>query len=185
MNRREIASADVASLVDRYVARLDLPTDDLWLTDDRAVFAGWLGRRIPAHYGGAYCYLSRERAHAVLINTARIDLDAHRALEVVVCEELVHMRDHLDGDHRRHAHHGHDRIAIRVAELTGATPDEIRAALRPRERRTARYVYRCPGCGMTVRRKVRGTWSCGRCAPVFRREFTLRLVTEDGAVRPT
>ncbi len=176
MRRNEIASQDVAALVDRYLARLHLPADDLWVTDDRATYAGWLGRRIPAQYGGAYCFLSRDRAHAVLINLPRIDLDAPRALEIVVCEELVHMRDYIDGDRRRHAHHGHDRIAHRVAALTGATLEEVRTCLRPVERRAARYLYQCPGCGMTVRRRVRGTWSCGRCSPSFRPEFTLRLV---------
>lgn len=184
MRRSEIANPDVALLVDQYITHLALPTDDLWVTDDRGVYAGWLGRRVPAHYGGAYCFLGRERAHAVLVNTARIDLDAPRALEVVVCEELVHMRDHLDGDHRRHAHHGHDRIAYRVAELTGATLEEIRACLRPLVRRAARYVYRCPGCGMTIRRRVRGTWSCRQCSPVFRREFTLRLVADESRGSP-
>lgn len=179
MRRSEIGSPDAHRLVEHYVKRLALSTDDLWITDDRAVYARWLGRRVPAHYGGAYCFLSRERAHAVLINTARIDLAAPRALEIVVCEELVHMRDHLNGDRRRHAHHGYDRIAVEVATLTGATLEEVRSCLLPTVRREARYVYRCPGCGMTVRRRVRGTWSCGRCAPVFREAFTLRLVADE------
>ena len=166
-------------LVDRYLGVLDLPTEDLWITDDRSAYADWLSRRIPAHYGGAYCYISQHRAHAVLINTARIDLAAPKALDIVVCEELVHMRDFIDGDRRRHAHHGHDRIADRVATLTGATLDEIRTCLLPTVRRTARYLYRCPACGATVRRRVRGTWSCGKCSPRFRAEFVLRLVEDD------
>ena len=178
MRRTEIASPEVAALVDRYLTRLDLPRDDLWVTDDRSTFAGWLGRRVPAQYGGAYCYLSRDRAHAILINVPRIDLAAPRALEIVVCEELVHMRDQLDGDRRRHAHHGHDRIAHRVAALTGATLQEVRTCLRPVQRRPARYLYRCPGCMATVQRRVRGTWSCGRCSPTFKAEFVLQLVAD-------
>ena len=179
MRRTDIASPEVVSLVDRYLQVLDLPTDDLWITDHRATYANWLGRRIPAHYGGAYCFVGQHRAHAVLINCARIAVDAPRALEIVVCEELVHMRDFIDGDRRRHSHHGHDRIALRVSAMTGASLDEIRTCLLPTVRRTARYVYRCPVCGATVRRRVRGTWSCGRCSPQFRPEFVLRLV-EDG-----
>lgn len=186
MRRTEISSADVSGLIDQYVARLALPTEHLWVTDQRTVFAGWLGRRVPASYGGAYCFLSQANAHAVLINTPRIDLGAPHALEIVVCEELVHMRDHLDGDHRRHAHHGHDRITFRVAELTGASLEEIRTCLLPLKRRPPRYVYRCWRCGMTVRRRVRGTWSCGRCSPVFRADLTLVLIADEainGSVR--
>ncbi len=181
MRRTEIADPDVRALVDRYLRILDLPGDDLWVTDDRATFADWLGRRIPAHYGGAYCFVGQHRAHAVLINVARIDLAAPRALEIVVCEELVHMRDFIDGDRRRHSHHGYDRIAHRVAALTGASLDEIRTCLRPTVRRTPRYLYRCPACGASVRRRVRGTWSCGRCSPRFRAEFVLRLVEDEQA----
>lgn len=179
MRRIEIVGPEIERLVDRYLVRLSLPTDDLWVTDDRAVYAGWLGRRIPAHYGGAYCFLSQHRSHAVLINAARIDLAAPRALEIVVCEELVHMRDFIDGDRRRHSHHGYDRIALRVSALTGASLQEIRSCLLPTLRRTARYLYRCPACGMTVRRRVRGTWSCGSCSPEFRREYILRLVPDE------
>ena len=58
------------------------------------------------------------------------------------------MRDRLDGDLRRHAKHGHDRIAHRVSALTGATLEEIRASLLPPVRRPARYTYECPSCGV-------------------------------------
>ena len=169
---------ETVALVHRYVARLNLPGDRLWLTTDRATFAGWLGRRVDARLGGAYVYLSGPRGHAVLIHLARIDRSRPRALEIVVAEELVHMRDHLDGDRRRHAHHGHDRIAHRVAALTGSSLDEVRSCLLPVERRPVRYLYACPGCGRRVARRVRGTWSCRACAPVFDRRFQLRLVAQ-------
>jgi predicted SprT family Zn-dependent metalloprotease len=172
----ERCDAAVRPLVDAYVQRLALPTDRLWVTSEREVFGRWLGRRVPTAYGGAYVYLRRQKAHAVLINLERIDLDQPRALEIVVAEELVHMRDHLDGDHRRHAKHGHDRIAHRVAALTGASLDEIRSALLPVRRRPYRYIYGCPGCGVQVPRKRRGTWSCGRCSPTFDPRFVLRIV---------
>jgi len=179
LRRIEIARPEIANLVDRYLVRLSLPTDDLWVSDERTIYARWIGRRIPAHYGGAYCFLGQYEAHAILINAARIDLAASRALEIVVCEEFVHMRDFIDGDRRRHSHHGHDRIAHRVSALTGATLEEIRTCLLPTVRRKPRYLYRCPACGMMVRRRVRGTWSCGRCSPEFHREYVLRLVPDD------
>jgi hypothetical protein len=91
---------------------------------------------------------------------------------------LIHMRDHLDGDHRRHAKHGYDRIAVRVARLTGATLDEVRSCLIPLERRPFRYLYACPRCGASVRRRRKGTWSCGLCSPRFDSRFVLQLVKE-------
>ena len=173
----------VRPLVETYIQRLRLPVAALRVTTDRAVFGRWLGRRIPSSYGGAYVYLRRQRVHAVLINLERIDLEQPKALEVVVAEELVHMRDHLDEDHRRHAKHGYDRIAHRVAALTGATLEEVRSALLPVQRRPYRYVYGCPGCGQRVPRKKRGTWSCGQCAPTFDPRFLLQIVEvlDDGA----
>ncbi|MGB3327386.1 MAG: hypothetical protein WBA46_00445 [Thermomicrobiales bacterium] len=167
---------ELAALIARYVSVLALPTDRLWITTDRVEYGAWLGRRVPSAYGGAYCYLRGQDIHAVLIHLERIDQSQPMAVEVVVAEELVHMRDHLDGDRRRHAKHGHDRIAYRVAELTGASLEEIRSALVPVKRRPAKYVYACPGCGARVARRKRGTWSCGRCSPIFDRRFVLRLV---------
>ena len=168
----------VLPLVEQYVERLELPTADLWLTTDRVTYGSWLKRHIPVRYGGAYCFLRHERKHAVLINLERIDLAKPKALEIVVAEELVHMRDHLDGDFRRHSHHGHDRIAHRVASLTGATLEEIRGALIPVARKPLRYVYACPGCQMQVERRRKGTWSCGRCSPVFDAGFQMQLVLD-------
>ncbi|MGB3305315.1 MAG: hypothetical protein WBA63_03955 [Thermomicrobiales bacterium] len=167
---------NLVTLIERYIARLSLPTDALWITTDRDTYSRWLARRVPSAYGGAYCYLRQRKVHAVLIHLARIDLSQPRALEVVVAEELVHMRDHLDGDRRRHAKHGHDRIAYRVAELTGASLEEIRSALVPVQRRPFRYIYACPGCGVRVPRRRKGTWSCGRCAPRFDPRYVLRIV---------
>src|SRR5699024_4406393 len=91
-------------------------------------------------------------------------------------EELIHMRDRLDGDLRGHAKHGYDRIAHRVAAITGASLDEIRTALIPVKRRPYRYVYACPACGMRVLRKKTGRWSCGRCSPAFDPRYELRIV---------
>jgi predicted SprT family Zn-dependent metalloprotease len=174
--RYDTCDPQVRTLVEQYIQKLRLPDDALWVTTDRSVYGRWLGRRIPAAYGGAYVFLRRQRVHAVLINLERIDQSKTRAVEVVVAEELIHMRDHLDGDRRRHAKHGHDRIAHRVAHLTGTTLDNVRSALIPVQRRPYRYVYGCPGCGIRVPRKKRGTWSCSRCSPGFDPRYVLRIV---------
>jgi hypothetical protein len=168
--------AETRELLQRYIRLLELPVDRLRVATDRAVFEGWLGRRVRSSIGGAYAFVPQRDEHLILINLPRIDRSQPRALEVVVVEELVHMRDRLDGDLRRHAKHGYDRIAYRVAELTGATLGEIRDALLPVSRRPARYLYGCPNCGASVPRSRKGTWSCGRCAPRFDPRFILQPV---------
>lgn len=174
--RFEMCDPRVVSLVESYVCRLRLPVDAMWVTSNRSHYSQWLERRIASSYGGAYCFLRRTGVHAILINLDRIDLSQPRALEVVVAEELVHMRDHLDGDRRGHAKHGHDRIAYRVAEITGASLEEIRSALIPVKRRPYRYIYACPNCGLRVPRKRTGRWSCGRCSSRFDARFELQVV---------
>ena len=169
---------ETIALVHHYVARLSLPTDHLQITTHRATFERWIGRRIGT-VGGAYCFSPRLDRHLILINLPRINRDRPRSLEVVVAEELLHMRDRLDGDRRRHAKHGYDRIATRVASLTGASLDDVRGALIPPRRRAARYTYQCPGCRRQIARRVRGTWSCGTCAPRFDARFTLVLVSPE------
>lgn len=177
--RLDVTDQETCSLIVTYIDRFALPTANLWITTDRATFVRWLGRPVRSSYGGAYVYLTGDDAHAVLINLARIDRGRPRSLEIVVAEELMHMRDHLDGDRRRHAKHGHDRIAARVASVTGASLDEVRSALVPVRRRRLRYLYACPVCHAQIRRRVRGTWSCGRCSPRFDRRFELRLLTAE------
>ena len=161
--------------LEQYVARLDLPTDHLRVTTERRDFERWLGRRVRGSIGGAYAFARASGEHLVFINLPRIDQSRPRSLEVVVAEELLHMRDRLDGDLRRHAKHGYDRIAHRVSALTGATLEEIRASLVPPTPRPARYLYGCPSCGVRVPRQKQGTWSCGRCAPRFDPRFVLVL----------
>jgi hypothetical protein len=171
---------ETRELLERYVALLGLPTDRLRVTTERRVFESWLGRRLRGSIGGAYTFAPASGDHLILINLPRIDQSRPRSLEVVVAEELLHMRDRLDGDFRRHAKHGYDRIAHRVSALTGATLDEIRASVLPPVRRPTRYVYGCPSCDVRVPRQRQGTWSCGRCAPRFDPNFLLRLQSVAG-----
>lgn len=175
----------LVELVRGYCRRLDLPGDRLRVTTSRATYRSWIGRPIPSAYGGAYCVHPRTGAHLVLINLDRIDQVQPQAVEIVVAEELVHMRDRLDGDRRRHAHHGHDRIAHRVAALTGASLEEIRSALKPVAGRPVKHLYRCPGCGFTVGRRRKGVWSCARCSPTFDRRFQMRIVESPAGVPDT
>ncbi len=171
---------ETCGLLERYAALLDLPTDRLRVTTERRVFESWLGRRLRSSIGGAYAFAPASGDHLILINLPRIDHSQPRSLEVVVAEELLHMRDRLDGDLRRHAKHGHDRIAHRVSAITGATLDQIRASLLPPVRRPARYIYECPSCSMRVPRQRTGRWSCGRCARQFDPRFILRLHSAGG-----
>jgi hypothetical protein len=172
----QVDHAEARDLLDRYLTLLALPRASLRVTTDRREFEEWLGRGVRAAVGGAYTFAPRSQEHLILINLARIDLSRPRSLEVVVAEELIHMRDRLDGDLRRHAKHGHDRIARRVAAITGASLEEIRVAVVPPVRRPARFMYVCPNCEAAVPRQRAGTWSCGRCSPRFDARFVLQLV---------
>jgi len=173
---------DVAPAVEAWVrhfgSMLRVDGESVLVTTSKATFEKLLGRRVGSSIGGAYIFLPHRQRHLILINLPRLNPDEPRAIELVVAEELIHLRDWLDGDRRRHAKHGYDRIAYRVADLAGATLDEVRNCLRPAKRRGYRWVYACPGCGVKVYRKRRGTWSCGRCSPTFDRRFVLRIVAE-------
>lgn len=173
----DVRDAETESHLKRYLSLLELEGYPLWVTTERRTFEQWLGRKVRAAIGGAYTFDPRHNRHLILINLPRIDRSQPRAVEVVVAEELVHMRDRLDGDLRRHAKHGFDRIAHRVAALTGASLEEIRGATIAPARRPGKYVYVCPGCGNRVPRRTRGTWSCARCAPRFDPRFVLQLIS--------
>jgi predicted SprT family Zn-dependent metalloprotease len=172
---QDIEDRETLWLVERYLSHFRLDAEPLRITTNRRAFETLLGRRVGAAIGGAYVYHPRLHSHLVLINLERIDRSKLRSLEIVVAEEMMHMRDWIDGDRRRHAKHGYDRIALRVADLTGASLEDVRTCLIPPKTRPARYVYRCPGCQRTVNRKRTGVWSCGSCAPTFDRRFVLRL----------
>jgi len=167
--------------LETYIAKLRLPTDHLWVTSRRTTYNEWVGRKVGGSIGGAYVYHPGRGKHLILINLRRIDLSRPKSLEIVVCEELLHMRHRMDGDRRRHARHGYDRIAVQVSELTGASMDDVRSCVKPVARRAPKYVYACPRCQSEVPRSRTGVWSCGRCSPKFDRRFQLQLVrTLDG-----
>lgn len=179
-NIDEIGDAETKALLRRYLAVFRLEREPIWMTTELTAFQRRLGRRVNAAIGGAYVFQRSTKTHLVLINLPRIDRAQPRALEIVVAEELMHLRDWIDGDRRRHAKHGYDRIAVRVAELTGATMDEVRGCLLPVNRRPTRYTYRCPACRRTIERRRRGVWSCAMCSPKFDRRFVLELVADRG-----
>lgn len=165
----------VLDLMMHYGDMFGLLLHPLQFTTSRRVFGRWLGRRIPSSYGGAYVYLNHSGKHAILVNLERIDHSREKSLEIVIAEELMHMRDWLDGDKRRHAKHGHDRIAYRVAHATGATIEDVRNALIPVQPRGYRYIYQCPNCGHTVPRKRTGKWACRPCYTATGRKHPLRI----------
>jgi len=173
-----IEDRETRELTDRYIALFGLSGERLAITTERKNFEKQLGRRVTASIGGAYVYHPVRKTHLVLINLSRIDRGQPKALEIVVAEEFMHMRDWLDGDRRRHAKHGYDRIAYRVAEVTGASIEEVRSCLLPVKRRAPKYLYRCPGCSRAFPRGRKGIWSCGRCSPTFDKRFVLVLESE-------
>lgn len=172
------ADQEIRELVHRYAHELGLENEPLWVTASKPLFEQWIGRKIGSSLGGAYIYSRRKRKHLILINRPRLNPALAIAAELVVTEELIHLRDWVIGDRRRHAKHGHDRIAHEVARVTGASLEEIRSCLIPARQLPYRWLYRCPGCGMLVKRKRKGTWSCARCAPRFDPRFVLQLVGE-------
>jgi hypothetical protein len=172
------ADQEIRGLTQRYAKLLGIEDEPMWVTASKSLFEEWIGRKIGSSLGGAYIYSRRRHKHLILINRPKLNPTLPIAAELVVAEELIHLRDWVIGDRRRHAKHGHDRIAHEVARLTGATLEEIRACLIPNRQLPFRWVYQCPGCGMLVKRKRRGTWSCARCSPRFDPRFVLRLVGE-------
>lgn len=172
------ASEEIQAQTRRYAALLGIERELMCVTGSKALFEQWLGRKIGSSLGGAYVHSRRQRKHLILINLPRLNPELPIAVELVVAEELIHLRDWVMGDRRRHSKHGHDRIAHEVARVTGASLEDIRNSLIPTRQLPFRWIYRCPGCGMMVKRKRKGTWSCARCANRFDPRFVLQLVGE-------
>lgn len=84
-------------------------------------------------------------------------------LEPTLLHEMLHLA----------LRRGHDTVFQAEARRLGAPMRASgEAAHRP-----YKYVYACPRCGLAVRRRLRGTWSCGRCGNGrYDERFRLRLV---------
>lgn len=126
--------------------------------------------------------LAADFRHLIFVEPTLLPASA----EVTVAHELIHLRDRVQGQPRRHRCHGNDAIALDEALITGRDPEALRVQLREEtERREAalraarpyRYLYRCPHCAKEyyrVRRYTRPT-SCGKCDSRFNPNFELRL----------
>lgn len=107
-------------------------------------------------------------------------------IEVTVAHELIHLRDRVTGNPRKHRCHGYDAISVDEAVLTERDPEFLRAQLREethrreaalRAVRPYRYIYVCPVCKREyprVRRYSRPV-SCGRCDRHYNLAFVLEL----------
>lgn len=110
-------------------------------------------------------------------------------IEVTVAHELIHLRDRVTGNPRKHRCHGYDAISVDEAVLTERDPEFLRAQLREethrreaalRAVRPYRYIYVCPVCQREyprVRRYSRPV-SCGRCDRQYNLAFVLELREE-------
>lgn len=171
----------VVDLVELYLEMLGLPSGNLAVTTSRYVFGQWLRRSIPFRIGGAYSMHPETGQNRVFVHLERLDLTVPFAIEVVVAEELIHMRDYLRGDFRRHSHHGHDRIASEVDRISGFSPEQQRSIFGARNIRLFQYLYECPKCRVMIPRRRRGTWSCRQCSGRFNRDLVLREVSLESA----
>lgn len=110
-----------------------------------------------------------------------------KSIEVTIAHELIHLSDRVQGNPRRHTHHGHDAIAADEAAVTGYPLEDLqhllyaesqrreqaRRALRP-----IRYLYACPQCGKLyprTRRYSRAV-SCSRCDKAYNPRYLLYLL---------
>ena len=77
---------------------LNLERERLWVTTNRQALEVAIKRGLSSSIGGAYVFDRKRNAHLILVNLERIDRSKPRSVELVVVEELVHMRDWIDGD---------------------------------------------------------------------------------------
>ncbi|GCE18779.1 hypothetical protein [Dictyobacter kobayashii] len=175
----------------------------LALTQDRQEYMRWTGKRLNTMALGCYCYIpvpalsARQRASApadVLLHRHLIFIEPAmqaKSIEVTIAHELIHLADRVQGNPRRHRHHGYDSIAIDEAAITGYPVEDLRALLHEeslsrervrRARRPIRYVYQCPGCGKQYPRTRRYSQavSCSSCDKVYNPRYCLALVSTNG-----
>jgi hypothetical protein len=185
-----------------YWRKLQLPLPELALlalTQDRREFRRWTGKRLNTLALGCYCFLPAS-AHGLRVQASAV-LRPHRhlifvepamqprSIEVTVAHELIHLSDRVQGNPRRHRHHGYDAIAADEAAVTGYTLEELRQLLQMeslqreqacRKRRPVRYLYVCPVCHKQYPRTRRYSHpvSCSRCDKKYNPGYCLQLVYE-------
>jgi predicted SprT family Zn-dependent metalloprotease len=186
-----------------YWQKLQLPSAELSLlalTQDRQEYMRWTGKRLNLMALGCYCYIPV--APSVLKPSmlfAGEKLPQHRhlifieptmqaaSIEVTVAHELIHLSDRVQGNPRRHHHHGYDSIAADEAAITGYAVEDLRKLLHEesnkrehmrRERRPIRYMYQCSHCGKLYprTRKYSLQISCSSCDKHYNPQFSLQLL---------
>jgi hypothetical protein len=186
-----------------YWHKLQLPPAELSLlalTQDRQEYMRWTGKRLNLMALGCYCYmpaptppskvsalLVKENAlphrHLIFIEPAM----QSASIEVTVAHELIHLSDRVQGNPRRHHHHGYDAIATDEAAITGYAVEDLRKLLHEesvrrehirRERRPIRYMYQCSHCGKLYPRTRRYSLpiSCSSCDKHYNPQFSLQLM---------
>lgn len=186
-----------------YWQKLQLPPAELHLlalTQDRQEYMRWTGKRLNFMVLGCYCYIpapvlrlksaatvaeekSPSHRHLIFIEPT---LQA-ASIEVTVAHELIHLSDRVQGNPRRHHHHGYDSIATDEAALTGYAVEDLRKLLHEesvrrehlrRERRPIRYMYQCVQCGKLYPRTRRYSRpiSCSSCDKHYNPQFSLHLL---------
>jgi predicted SprT family Zn-dependent metalloprotease len=186
-----------------YWQKLQLPPAELSLlalTQDRQEYMRWTGKRLNVMALGCYCYIPAPRVILKSSGAKTEDkLPSHRhlifieptmqagSIEVTVAHELIHLSDRVQGNPRRHHHHGYDSIALDEAAITGYAVEDLRKLLQEesiqrenirRERRPIRYIYQCPHCRKLyprTRRYSRAV-SCSDCDKHYNPQFALQLM---------
>ena len=79
------------------------------------------------------------------------------------------------------AHPDHSKAFWALAAELGATKRYAAAPLRPKPRRSSRYIYACAACGsrITRLRRLRKPSSCGVCDKRYNPRFALRLIAQE------
>jgi predicted SprT family Zn-dependent metalloprotease len=197
--------ATIQRWLSHYWQKLNLPEAELRLlaiTQDRAEYMLWTGKRLNPMTLGCYCYIppaslsmARLRREPELVS-----LMIHRhlifieptmrpqSIEVTIAHELIHLADRVNGTPRRHHHHGYDSIAADEAAITGYCLEELRTLLHEessrreqarRAIRPIRYLYQCPNCGKSYprTRKYSQSVSCSSCDRSYNPRFKLQLIS--------
>jgi hypothetical protein len=194
--------------LDFYWRKLQLPDQELAhlaVTQDRSEFALWTGKRLNTMALGCYCYIPAPTqprralfSHILTPGEARPQTASHRhlifiepdmqprSIEVTTAHELIHLSDRVQGNPRRHHHHGYDSIAADEAAVTGYSLEDLRRLLAEesqrreavrRARRPIRYLYECPQCGKEYPRTRRYSQavSCSSCDKRYNPLFRLHI----------